>query len=436
MKELENNIFGCLIINNELLDEIDFQDKYFEQQKIIKYIKNIYKRYGKVDTSLLANGCKDREKAIEFFTECVDSVIISENCKSYYLQLKEYFLQKKAEQLLNEFTLKNITCEEYSKQMMDLFDNDANATFLNGKDIIINPKIEREYTNIKTLDFLLKGIEYGKVSLWSGTTNSGKTTLMTQLAKECLKARKKIFYFSGEQTASEFKNYLYLSMSNSEQIEKIVDEHNSQIVDFAPKEKVIQYFDNIYGDNLFLYNNDTVNNSITKMLQTMRKMLKMGVRIFFIDNFMQLDNSERIEDQTRIIELFKRFARDNNVIINLVAHPRKTQFAKHRLTIFDIAGTQNIANKSSNICTIMRLDILSDSEYEEVGKALFNSGYDIKECDGLIEVIKTKGNNCKMVGLKYNKEFKRYDECPKISKDDLEKLKCKYEASTGKRRRD
>ena len=43
MKELENNIFGCLIIDNELLDEIDFQDKYFEQQKIIKHIKNIYK---------------------------------------------------------------------------------------------------------------------------------------------------------------------------------------------------------------------------------------------------------------------------------------------------------------------------------------------------------------------------------------------------------
>ena len=94
MKELENNIFGCLIIDNELLDEIDFQDKYFEQQKIIKHIKNIYKRYGKVDTLLLANGCKDRGKAIEFFTECIDSVVISANCKSYYLQLKEYFLQK------------------------------------------------------------------------------------------------------------------------------------------------------------------------------------------------------------------------------------------------------------------------------------------------------------------------------------------------------
>jgi hypothetical protein len=158
------------------------------------------------------------------------------------------------------------------------------------------------------------------------------------------------------------------------------------------------------------------------MIKVMKKAYNQGVRLFFIDNFMQLDNSEKLEEQTRIVELFKRFAMNNNVIVCLVAHPRKTQFMKSRLTIFDIAGTQNIANKSANICTIMRTDLLNEADYKEVETALLNSNYNIHDCDTVIEVLKTKGNGCKMVGLKYNKEIKNYYEASKISSDDYQRF--------------
>ena len=36
--------------------------------------------------------------------------------------------------------------------------------------------------------------------------------------------------------------------------------------------------------------------------------------------------------------------------------------------------------------------------------------FDIEECNSVIEVLKTKGNGGKMVGLKYNSENKTYDE--------------------------
>lgn len=130
--------------------------------------------------------------------------------------------------------------------------------------------------------------------------------------------------------------------------------------------------------------------------------------------------------------MFKRFARDNNCIVNLVAHPRKTQFMKCRLTIFDIAGTQNIANKSSNICSIMRTDILPSTEYEEIEKILFYSGYNIERCDGIVEVIKTKGNNCKMVGLIYDFDTKTYKEAPKITEKEKIYFENKFERKGGK----
>ena len=272
--------------------------------------------------------------------------------------------------------------------------------------------VEREYTNIVGLDYLLKGIEYGKLSLWSGITNHGKTTLMIQFAKECIKNAKKIFYFSGEQTAEEFKNYLYVGMCSKEQLEYVKDEHNSKIYDIRPQNNVIAMFDDMYRDYIYVYNNNSSNNTIEFMISIMEQALQKGVRIYFIDNFMQLDDSEKLEKQTKIVEAFKRFAREKNCIINLVAHPRKTQFQKNRLTIFDIAGTQNIANKSANICTIIRTDLLPESEFREVGSVLAKNSYDIADCDAVVEVIKTKGNSCKMVGLKYDRELKKYYEAP------------------------
>lgn len=288
----------------------------------------------------------------------------------------------------------------------------VSKSILTVDNIDIPSKIEREYTNIKGLDYLLKGIEYGKLSLWSGITNHGKTTLMIQFAKECIKEAKKIFYFSGEQTSEEFKNYLYVGLCKKEDLDFIHDEHNPNIYDVKPKKEMIEIFDDMYKEYVYIFNNMVSNNTIDYMIKIMRIALDKGVRIFFIDNFMQLDDSEKLEKQTKIVEEFKRFARDNNCIVNLVAHPRKTQFQKNRLTIFDIAGTQNIANKSANICTIIRTDLLPESELKEIGTVLAKNNYDINDCDAVVEVIKTKGNSCKMVGLKYDFELKKYYEAP------------------------
>ena len=167
------------------------------------------------------------------------------------------------------------------------------------------------------------------------------------------------------------------------------------------------------------------------MIKVMKKAFYQGVRIFFIDNFMQLDNSEKLEEQTRIVEMFKRFAMKNNVIVCLVAHPRKTQFMKNRLTIFDIAGTQNIANKSANICTIMRTDLLNESDYNEVSDVLIKNNYNINNCDAVVEVLKTKGNACKMVGLKYNRDLKNYYESSRISSEEQKNI---LESRSKKRR--
>lgn len=416
--ELEMKIYACLLLNPTLIEKIDLREEYFTTSKILTYLKDLYNKYKYLDAELVTNKGQNLN-AVKFIVELTKYEASPHSIYGYYKRLKETYRDNTIARITNDYKEAKISYKEFLTQMFylnkeDGFDEDEILTV----DKISDTKeVEREYTNIRELDYLLKGIEYGKLSLWSGITNHGKTTLMIQFAKECIKKQKKIFYFSGEQSASEFKNYLYVGMCTKEQLDFITDKVNSKIYDVKPKEEVRQYLDNLYKDYIYIYNNNIPENNASTMLRVMQKAYNQGVRIFFIDNFMQLDNSEKLEEQTRIVENFKRFARNNNAIINLVAHPRKTQFQKNRLTIFDISGTQNIANKSSNICTIIRTDLLNENEKEEIGRQLEKNGYNINNCDGVVEVLKTKGNSCKMVGLIYDFDRKVYIEAQKITKD-------------------
>lgn len=431
VKDLEFRIFACILLNPEIIEQFDFEDKYFKYNNILKYIIELYYKYQTLDINIITQDGKN-ETAMKLVIELLNYEITWRNVFGYYKQLKEVWRENNIDLVTSQFKRKEINYNDFVKKMFVLTNDDFDdEELLKPADIDNELKIEREYTYIDELDYLLKGLEYGKLSLFSGITNHGKTTLMIQFAKNFIRQHKKVFYFSGEQTAREFKNYLYVGMCKKEQLEFIRDEHNPRIYDTKPKDEVLEYFDNIFANDFVVYNNNIIQNDVDKMIKVMKKAFNQGVRLFFIDNFMQLDNSEKLEEQTRIVELFKRFAMKNNVIVCLVAHPRKTQFMKSRLTIFDIAGTQNIANKSANICTIMRTDLLNDIDKSEVESALINNNYRIDDCDAVVEVLKTKGNACKMVGLKYNKELKNYYEAPHCNLQQIQQ----YQESKNKKRR-
>lgn len=431
VKDLEFRIFACILLNPEIIEQFDFEDKYFKYNNILKYMIELYYKYQTLDINIITQDGKN-ETAMKLVIELLNYEITWKNVFGYYKQLKEVWRENNIDLVTSQFKRKEINYNDFVKKMFVLTNDDFDdEELLKPADIDNELKIEREYTYIDELDYLLKGLEYGKLSLFSGITNHGKTTLMIQFAKNFIRQHKKVFYFSGEQTAREFKNYLYVGMCKKEQLEFIRDEHNPRIYDTKPKDEILEYFDNIFANDFVVYNNNIIQNDVDKMIKVMKKAFNQGVRLFFIDNFMQLDNSEKLEEQTRIVELFKRFAMKNNVIVCLVAHPRKTQFMKSRLTIFDIAGTQNIANKSANICTIMRTDLLNDIDKSEVESALINNNYRIDDCDAVVEVLKTKGNACKMVGLKYNKELKNYYEAPHCNLQQIQQ----YQESKNKKRR-
>lgn len=409
------------------------QDKYFikeDYRKVFNYMKKRFIKLGILEFKDIIKDFQDNTNVQHLFANIykyacyyVNPDLIS--FKENEHRLIEFWKKNQIDNFLKLYQNKEISYDFLKSKLEEVNNEQSFKKLLEMTRDIDNitqetPK-ERVYTKITDLDYLLKGLEYGYVYLWTGITNAGKTTLMAQLAKELLMTDHKIFYFSGEQTAKEFKNYLYVSMCNMTQIDYLKDPINEKIIDIIPKKTVQEYLNTLLKNKLYLYNNNISNHDIETMISVMEEAYRIGIRIYFIDNFMQLDDSELIEQQTRIMEHFKRFALKNNVIVNLVAHPRKIKDTV-RLSVMDVSGTQNIANKASSIITISRIDSISDSkEYEFIAKRLLSFGYQINKCDSYLEVVKTKGNGNGVIGLVYDKNLKIYKQAEKMSVEERQK---------------
>lgn len=281
----------------------------------------------------------------------------------------------------------------------------------------------RVLSGIRELDFNTKGFEMGCITIWTGFTNAGKTTVMTMLAKNTIQQGERIFFFNGEQTKEDFKNNLYIQSSQSKDLVHKQFKNSCVFDTFVKPEKAV-LLDKIYGNKIFIYNNEAPRN-INTLIQAMEEIRqKEKIKVFFLDNFMQIDmKSENIfQEQTDVMEKLRTFAINRKIHIHLVAHPKKIERFQTRLSLYDVAGSSNIVNKAYNIISILRVDTIQKDtkDYEKLQKELLNEQYNIADVDTVLEVLKTKGERCGLVGLKYLKETKTYIESFKMSKEEVD----------------
>lgn len=287
-----------------------------------------------------------------------------------------------------------------------------------------NTSKDRVLSGIRELDYNTKGFEMGCITIWTGFTNAGKTTVMTMLAKKTIEQGERIFFFNGEQTKEDFKNNLYIQSVTRKDLEKRMY-RNSCVEDTFVKQEKAVLLDKLYGNKIYIYNNEA-DRKIESLLYAMEELRRtQKIRVFFLDNFMQIDmNSDNVfQEQTEIMEKLRTFAVNKKVHIHLVAHPRKTERFQTRLTLYDIAGSSNIVNKAYNIISILRVDTVKKEpkSYEKLQKELLEERYDINEVSTVLEILKTKGERCGLVGLKYDKELKTYTEAIKISREEYDR---------------
>lgn len=191
----------------------------------------------------------------------------------------------------------------------------------------------------------------GEVTLWSGVTGHGKSSLLKQTMLECCAAAIPFFVASFEHKAEDICEGLARAAKRSkpttEDVEQMLHEYGSMM-----------HFLDIVGEA-----------SAEELLSAMRSCSKRhGSKQFFVDSLMRISGLE--EDypaQTKFLNDLQAFAKETKGHVHLVTHPRKVDETQ-RVRKMDVKGSANIANNADNIITVRRN--VQKQDADENGKSV------------------------------------------------------------------
>lgn len=258
-------------------------------------------------------------------------------------------------------------------------------------------------SGIIELDNRIVGYNLGEVSLWSGNNASGKSTLLQQFALTAVQAGFKSALFSGELTANRVKQWI-LQQAAGRQYTKKSGYADSY---YCPKQ-IGDQIDEWLKDRLFIYNNK-YGNKIMPLLDDIKEIIKKGVQCIILDNLMSIDilemEGDKYSKQTSLILTICNFAKEQNVHIHIVAHPRK---ATGFLRKTDVSGTADLTNAVDNVFITHRVNNdfktnAKDFFTAEVASRYFGFG-------NVIEVCKNRdlGIQDYLAGVFYEIESRRF----------------------------
>lgn len=207
-------------------------------------------------------------------------------------------------------------------------------------------------TGIKEIDDMLSGgLHLGQVVLLTGKRGDGKSTFMSQLICEATENNYKSFVYSGELMDFYFKRWIDMQFAGK----KIL--YNSDI------DKLNEW----YKDKIFLYDNGIIDDEETEDLLAVVEdaIQKYDAKFICLDNLMTAIDVGMNEDlyraQSKFVGRLAKVAKSYNVVILLVAHPRKS---KDGFTNDDVSGSADITNKVDVVMSYCRFNSEDETERE------------------------------------------------------------------------
>lgn len=251
-------------------------------------------------------------------------------------------------------------------------------------------------TGFGTIDRMIGGLVPGGMTILSGKRGEGKSTILSQTTLNVIDQGHKVGFYSGELSAFRFQQWLFGQAAGARHMEAFVDEFGATRWAVKPEaEKKIRAW---LGEKLVLYDNTKVKASerhtIVRRFAESRAFY--GCDLFVIDNLMTAkQDTDRDIDAMRAQANFAAeamdFAREHNIHVILVAHPRKGNDTDINESV---AGMGEITNLATNVMQIRRL---SEKEQLEEG------------CNSILTVAKNREHgDTGFSRLNFNKESKRF----------------------------
>lgn len=221
-------------------------------------------------------------------------------------------------------------------------------------------KLERFTSSIESLDKVIGGLYLGQLIALTGERGKGKSTLSSQIGISAAMNGYPVFFYSGEMTDYSFEDWFSRQVAGNRNIRSKVDEFGSRSFQVLPSA-----YDKIrwwYEDRVYLYNNDVIEDEVPET-EALPKTLEVAIRqygckVLIIDNLMtaMIDDvrSDLYRQQSNFVRDLAKMAKRYNVLIILVAHPRKRATGSRGFSNDDISGAGNI----TNLCdVVLRYDV-------------------------------------------------------------------------------
>jgi hypothetical protein len=265
-------------------------------------------------------------------------------------------------------------------------------------------KLEHYATGFTELDKNIIGLYMSEVTILSGSNASGKSSWLNTLLLNIIQQGAKVALWSGELRPDILKTWVQMVAAGKNNLRQSTYGDGKYYVPNNIAERIDQWLDGKF----FLYNNE-YGAKWQQIFHDMELLLKVGVKVFALDNLFSLDidilDGDKNSKQRELILQIKDFAKKNQVHIILVAHPRKvTTFLRKN----DISGTSDLQNAVDKIFIIHRVN----NDFFRAGAEFFGQS-EIQRFQGfgnVIEVCKDRlyGVVDLMVGMQYEIESRRF----------------------------
>lgn len=260
-------------------------------------------------------------------------------------------------------------------------------------------------SGISEIDRKIIGFNKGETTVWSGNNGSGKSTLLSQM---CLNAATNGFrgiIYSGELKPQRVKDWIHLQAAGRQYIK----DGKFEGTYYVPQ-NVSDVIDLWMNDLIYVYNNQ-YGNTFTQLLADMEEHVKTNtIDYILLDNLMSLDldfdDNTQFEKQKKFIVTIADFARDYNIHIHLVAHPRKsTGFLRKT----DISGSADLTNRPDNVMIVHRVN----NDFAKTAGEFFDKsivGSLVSNYSNVIEICKNRdmGYMDELVGTYFEVGSKRF----------------------------
>lgn len=259
-------------------------------------------------------------------------------------------------------------------------------------------------THLYDIDKKMIGLLKGELSIVSGLSASGKSTILGQFALNAINDGFKVGFYSGELSPSRVKNWIQLQAAGRQFCHPT--EYETM---FYVKNTHKRLIDRWIKGKFFLYNNMYGNNYSQMYKDIEEQIVKEKLDMIVMDNVMTLnldsDSFNANEAQTKAVQSLSDLAKKHSVHIILVAHPRKSVSF---LRAEDISGSGNIRNLADNIFIVHRCNkdfAVRSAEYLGEAEA---SKFD--DFNNVLEIAKNRdfGIADVFVGLYFEIESKRF----------------------------